>query len=75
LRLESIIGYGTKGFHNDTLPFSNMPAYYQKYSLAEIRRVAEHVQGLCPFPYPYGVFGEEAPEEGYVQGPPDPSCD
>lgn len=60
-RLESIVVWGVSGFHADNTPFSNMPAYYQKHSLAEIRRVVAHIRTLSPFGYPYGIFGEPEP--------------
>jgi len=67
-RLESIIVWGVNGFHEDRTPYSNMPTYYQKYSLAEIRRVAAYIRTLTPFPHPYSIYGE--PE---ILPPPGPS--
>ncbi|HVW24659.1 MAG TPA: hypothetical protein VHC69_04785 [Polyangiaceae bacterium] len=57
-RTESIIAWGTQGFTSEYTPYSNMPTYYQKYSLAEIKRVADYVRTLTPFEYPTGEFGE-----------------
>lgn len=75
-RLESIVAWGTQGIHDDAdyAPYSNMPAYYQKYSLAEIRRVAAYVQTLCPFGYPYGIFGQAEPDGGLTTEDPDTAC-
>jgi len=75
-RLESIVAWGTQGMHDDDdyTPYSNMPAYYQKYSLAEIRRVAAYVQKLCPFNSPYGVFGQDPPAGGLTSEDPDAAC-
>ncbi|HVU00678.1 MAG TPA: hypothetical protein VHE30_02970 [Polyangiaceae bacterium] len=57
-RLLSSVVWGVQGFYTDYIPFSNMPAYYQKYSLAEIRRVVEHVKTLETFPYAAEQFGK-----------------
>lgn len=57
-RLESIVVWGVSGFHEDHTPFSNMPTYYQKHSLTEIRRVIAYIRTLTPFEYPYEIFGE-----------------
>lgn len=62
-RLEAIIAWGTQGFTAMHTPYSNMPTYYQKYSLAEIKRLVDFVQTLTPFEYPAPLFGE-SPGDG-----------
>jgi hypothetical protein len=56
-RIEAIIAWGTQGFSEIHDPQSSMPAYYFKYSLREVRELADHIQSLKAFPYPYTVFG------------------
>lgn len=56
-RLMSVVVFGTRGVHADGTPFSNMPAYYQDYSRAEIERAVEYVQRLPVRTQPYEVFG------------------
>lgn len=56
-RLMSIVVFGTQGLHPDGTPYSNMPAYYQKYSRAEIERAVKYVQSLPAQAEQYGIFG------------------
>jgi mono/diheme cytochrome c family protein len=69
--LESKIALGVSGTYSDGRGYSNMPMYYQTYSAAEIKRVAQYLQalqttdggpGLKPFGYGY-------PEYTYVALP------
>jgi mono/diheme cytochrome c family protein len=73
-RLTSSVVWGVQGFYTDYVPYSNMPAYYQKYSMAEIRRVVDYVKTLTTFTYPTEQFGLTpgygAPEAGVEGGPP-----
>lgn len=46
LRLHTIVAFGTQGVNPDGTGFSNMPAYREKYSRAEIERVVEYLRGL-----------------------------
>ena len=76
-RLLSILIFGTQGLHPDGTPYSNMPAYYQKYSLAEIKRTLEYVKSLPTATAEYEIFGvtpgfgiPEAPAEGGAGGAP-----
>lgn len=56
-RLMSIVVFGTQGLHPDGTPYSNMPAYYQKYSRAEIERAVKYVQSLPAQAEQYDIFG------------------
>jgi mono/diheme cytochrome c family protein len=56
-RLMSIMVFGTQGLHPDGTPYSNMPAYYQKYSRAEIERAIKYVQSLPAQAEKYDIFG------------------
>ncbi|HVY31932.1 MAG TPA: c-type cytochrome [Polyangiaceae bacterium] len=56
-RLMSIVVFGTQGLHPDGTPYSNMPAYYQKYSRAEIERAIKYVQSLPTQTEQYDIFG------------------
>lgn len=56
-QLEAKVAWGASGFHKDGTPYQNMDAYYRKYSLAEVKRVAAHLRTLTPFPYEYKIFG------------------
>jgi len=56
-RLLSIAIFGTQGLHADGTPYSNMPAYYQKYSLAEIKRAVTYAQSLPTEVSTYDIFG------------------
>ncbi len=40
------VAFGSMGYLDDGTPYSNMPAYHEELSLAEVRRVVEHVVGL-----------------------------
>ncbi len=66
-RLTSIVVFGTMGLHADGTPYSNMPAYYQKYSLAEIRRAIAHVRSLPSAVSEYEIFGT-TPGDGIPAG-------
>jgi len=56
-RLTSIVVFGTQGMHPDGTPYSNMPAYYQKYSLAEIQRTIAYLKTLQIETQEYEIFG------------------
>ncbi len=67
-RLISILAFGTQGQYPDGTPFSNMPAYYQKYSLAELRRAIDYVKTLPVETLAYEVPGAEEYEEPSAGG-------
>jgi hypothetical protein len=67
-RLTSILVFGTQGQHPDGTAFSNMPAYYQKYSLAEIGRVLDHIRSLPVETASYEAPGAEPYEEPSAGG-------
>ena len=74
-RLLSIVIFGTQGLHPDGTPYSNMPAYYQKYSLAEIKRAVQYVKTLPTAVEQYDIFGvtpgfgiPDAPSSGGAGG-------
>jgi len=69
-RLVSITVWGTTGFHGDT-PYYNMPTYYPTYSLAEIKRVIEHIKTLPKKTDRYDIWGAPPrPDAGPDGGPP-----
>jgi hypothetical protein len=45
-RLHSIIGFGVHGVNDSGNAYAHMPPHYQKYSRAEIERVAEYIRTL-----------------------------
>jgi hypothetical protein len=63
-RLLSILAFGTQGLHPDGTAYSNMPAYSQKYSLAELKRTLEYIQSLPTEASAYEVPGAEPYESG-----------
>ena len=63
-QLQAKVAWGASGIHSDGTPYSNMDAYYRKYSLAEVKRVAAHVKTLQTFSSPYGIFGVDAGNDG-----------
>ena len=54
----SIVAFGTHGTNPSGSEYSNMPAYYAKYSRAEIERVVTYVRTLTPSVTEYEVLGE-----------------
>jgi len=44
--LVNNVAFGAVGFYEDGTPYANMPAYHEELSLAEVRRVVEHLEGL-----------------------------
>lgn len=66
-RLVSIMVFGTQGIETGGIYFSNMPAYRDKLSLAEIRRTVKQIRSMPKLPKAYEYFGREsqsAPEAG-----------
>lgn len=57
--LASIVAFGTHGVNSSGVAYSNMPAYYKKYSRAEIERVVDHLLTLTPVASEYDTLGEE----------------
>lgn len=44
--LVNNVAFGSKGYYPDGTPYSNMPAYHEELSLAEVRRVVDYLTGL-----------------------------
>jgi len=44
----TIVAFGTRGVNADSTAYSNMPAYHEKLSRAEIKRVVEYLRTLPP---------------------------
>lgn len=44
--LVNIVAFGSVGYYDDGTAYSNMPAYHEELSLAEVRRVVEHIRDL-----------------------------
>lgn len=59
----SVVAFGTHGQvtseNNKGTEYSNMPAFYQKYSRAEIEKVVDHVRTLTPVAEDYDNAGIE----------------
>lgn len=64
-QLEGKVAWGASGMHKDGTPYSNMDAYFRKYSRAEVKRAAEHLKTLQPFGYPMEIFGVDAGDGGH----------
>jgi hypothetical protein len=45
-RLMSIIAFGAHGINDDGSAYANMPAYFDRFSRAEIGRVVDYIRGL-----------------------------
>lgn len=56
-RLETIVAFGVQGVNQDGSSFSNMPAYREQYSRAEIARVVEYLRTLRYELYRYTTQG------------------
>jgi mono/diheme cytochrome c family protein len=54
----SIVAFGTQGTNPSGYEYSNMPAYYSKYSRAEIERVVTYVRTLTPTAEEYQILSE-----------------
>ena len=54
----SIVAFGTHGTNPSGSEYSNMPAYFAKYSRAEIERVVTYVRTLTPSVKEYEILGE-----------------
>lgn len=61
-RLARVVAFGTQGFNDDGAPFSNMPAYREKLSRAEIQRAVEYLRGLRKTSSEYEIYAPSAPE-------------
>jgi hypothetical protein len=61
-RLTSILVFGTQGLTEDGVYFSNMPAYREKLSLAEIERTVEHIISMPKLTHRYEFLGHAASE-------------
>lgn len=46
LLLLSIVAFGSHGLNDDWTAYANMPAFYGKYSRAEIERVVDYIRTL-----------------------------
>lgn len=57
LRLLSIIAFGSHGVNDDGTAYANMPAFYSKYSRAEIERVVDHIRTLKVKTKQYEIVG------------------
>ena len=55
----NLIAFGTKGFNTNGQHFANMPAYYQKLSVSEVKKVAAFVGTLDFVAEEYQVLGQE----------------
>lgn len=44
--LVNNVAFGSMGYYPDGTPYSNMPAYHEELSLAEVRRVVDYLTGL-----------------------------
>lgn len=56
-QLEAKVAWGASGIHKDGTPYSNMEAYYRKYSRAEVKRVAAHLKTLQTLTAKMDIFG------------------
>ncbi|MBC7530403.1 MAG: c-type cytochrome [Oligoflexus sp.] len=54
----AIVAFGKHGVNANGTSYSNMPAFYEKLSRAEIERVVAHLRALTPRAEEYTVFGE-----------------
>jgi hypothetical protein len=54
---ESIVTFGRQGIHDDGVAFSNMPAFFEKYSVNEIKRLVEYARKLEPIVKVYDIYG------------------
>lgn len=57
LRLLSIVAFGSHGVNDDGTAYANMPAFYAKYSRAEIERVVDYVRTLKIKSKTYEIVG------------------
>jgi hypothetical protein len=55
-RLERIVAFGTQGFNDNDSPYSNMPAYKEKYSRAEIQRAIVYLRTLARGTSQYEIY-------------------
>ena len=54
-----LIAFGTKGLNSNGRHFSNMPAYYKKLSVSEVKKVSEFVGTLNFVTEEFQVLGQE----------------
>lgn len=54
----SMVAFGIQGTNPSGYGYSNMPAYYSKYSRAEIERVVTYVRTLTPTAEEYQILSE-----------------
>jgi hypothetical protein len=57
LRLLSIVAFGSHGVNDDGTAYANMPAFYAKYSRAEIERVVDYARTLKIKSKTYEIVG------------------
>lgn len=55
--LVTIAAFGYRGLNSDGSASANMPGFHERYSVAELERVAEHLRTLVATPEEYGVVG------------------
>lgn len=65
--LVNVAAFGAVGIHENGQAYSNMPAYHEQYSVAELQRVIEHIRDLEIVPKEMEVLGlntDIVPAEG-----------
>jgi hypothetical protein len=55
--LVTIAAFGYRGLNSDGSASANMPGFHERYSVAELERVAEYLRTLDVEPYEYAVVG------------------
>jgi mono/diheme cytochrome c family protein len=58
--LVNNVAFGAVGFYEDGTPYSNMPAYHEDLSLAEVRRVVDYLLDLEAVPGESDALGINA---------------
>jgi hypothetical protein len=54
---ETIVTFGRQGIHDDGVAYSNMPGFFEKYSVNEIKRLVEFTRKLEPVVKVYDIYG------------------
>lgn len=54
----NLIAFGTKGLNDNGRHYSNMPAYYKRMSVGEIKRVAEYLSTMDVLVEEFPVLGQ-----------------
>lgn len=55
----NITAFGTKGFNTNGTHYSNMPAFYKKLTVSEVKRVVEYIGTLDVKVEEYDVLGQK----------------